>query len=246
MYSENITFSTVNNQKLKGMIIFPNDRKEIYPAILFIHGWMSNMKGSIPRAEALAKLGYISLLFDLRGHGESDGTLGEVTAQGSLEDAIVAYDYLASLPKVEKEKISVIGSSYGGYTAALLVAKRPISSLVLRVPALYRNETFDKPKVKEIRKTLRVYRQSEITAADNYALKAISLYTNPLLLIESENDELVPHQTIENYRKAINPETRLSDIVMPDVDHSLSKPKWRQDYIDILVRWFKNSQGMDK
>jgi hypothetical protein len=36
------------------------------------------------------------LIFDLRGHGESDEKLGEVTAQGSLEDALAAYDYICA------------------------------------------------------------------------------------------------------------------------------------------------------
>lgn len=228
----------VDGQTLRGKLFYPEKVKGKNPSVIFIHGWMTSYKGSIPRAEALVALGYICLIFDLRGHGESDGTLGEVTTQGSLQDAIAAYDYVATLPEVDRTKISVVGSSYGGYTAALLSNKRPVASLVLRVPAIYRNETFSKPKVREIRKDLTVFRQSTVVAKDNYALQAITHYKGNLLLIESEKDVLIPHQTIQNYRNAVVSPSEFTDIVMKAADHSLSRKKWKKEYIDILVDWF--------
>jgi uncharacterized protein len=238
METAQLSLNIFNNQKLKGMLLTPDIHKDKYPAVMFIHGWMSDMQGYIPRAEALANIGYICLIFDLRGHGGSDGKLGDVTAAGSLDDAIAAYDYLASLPEVDKDRIGVVGSSYGGYIATLLTEKRPVSALALRVPAIYRNETFTKPKVQEIRNALIVYRQSAIHTKGNYALRALANYTRPVLLIESEKDEQIPHQTIENYRHAINPKSDVIDILMQGADHSLRRPEWKQKFIDILVDWF--------
>jgi dipeptidyl aminopeptidase/acylaminoacyl peptidase len=238
MNTAQLSLNTSNNQRLKGMLLTPDIHKDNYPAVLFIHGWLSDMKGYVPRATAIANIGYICLIFDLRGHGGSDGKLGDVTAAGSLVDAIAAYDYLASLPEVDKDRIGVVGSSYGGYIATLLTEKRPVSALALRVPAIYRNETFTKPKVQEMRNDLTAYRQSAIHTKDNYALRALANYTRPVLLIESEKDEQIPHQTIENYRHAINPKSDVIDILMQGADHSLRRPEWKQKFIDILVDWF--------
>lgn len=228
----------VDGQTLKGKLFYPNILKDKNPAIIFVHGWTSSFKGSISRAEALIKLGFICFIFDLRGHGESDGKIVDVTAEGSLKDCIAAYDYVASLPEVNKRLISVVGSSYGGYLSALLSEKRPISSLVLRVPAIYRDETFSKTKLHEARKLLAEYRKSKVDTQDNLVLKTMQKYTGKLLLIESEEDEQIPHQTIENYRNAIGKPEIFKDIVMKGADHSLSQEKWRKEYIDILVDWF--------
>jgi uncharacterized protein len=154
MKTAQLSLNTSHNQRLKGMLLTPDMHKDNYPAVLFIHGWMSDMQSYVPRAAALANRGYICLIFDLRGHGGSDGKLGDVTAAGSLDDAIAAYDYLASLPEVDKDRIGVVGSSYGGYIATLLTEKRPVSALALRVPAIYSNETFTQPKVQEMRNAL--------------------------------------------------------------------------------------------
>ena len=185
MKTVELSLNTSDNHILKGKLFTPDMHKDTYPAVLFIHGWMSDMKGYVPRAEAVATLGYVCLIFDLRGHGESDGKIGEVTAAGSLDDAIAAYDYLASLPEVDKDRIGVVGSSYGGYIATLLTEKRPVSALALRAPAIYRNDTFTEPKVQETGNDLTVYRKSTLQAKDNDALQALANYTRPVLLLES-------------------------------------------------------------
>lgn len=233
-----ITIATAANSTLRGMLVTPENLQPQNPAILLLHGWMSDMHGYIPRAAALAAHGYICLTFDLRGHGTSDGTLSEVTAQGSLQDAVAAYDFLASLAAVNPSSMSVVGSSYGGYLAALLTAQRPVAALALRSPALYRDDMFATPKVQEMRSTLQAYRQLPLGVADNYALHALSTYTNPVLLIEAEKDEQIPHQTLENYRKAINPKAAVTNVLLAHADHGLTKPEWKQQFLALLVDWF--------
>jgi len=236
---QDITFK-VDGQKLQGKLFYPEIIKEKNPAVIFVHGWMSNYKGYILRAEALADMGFISLLFDLRGHGESDGKLGEVTAEKSVEDVLASYDFINSLPKVDKNNISIVGASYGGYITAIVSDKRKLDSIVLRVPAIYPNTTYSIPKVKEIDKERKVYRQSIIGKNDNFALEIISKYIGKILLIESEKDQLIPHQVIQNFENAINSNADYEKIIMKDADHSLTKEKWRKEYIEILRKWFKD------
>lgn len=118
-------FSFVSdNLKLDGTIFYPSIKKDKYPAILFVHGWTSERKRSFQYAKSLADLGYICLLFDLRGHGTSEGDINKATIKEFVDDVLAAYDYLLKIEVVDKENISAVGSSFGGYLVSLLSTQR--------------------------------------------------------------------------------------------------------------------------
>src|SRR3990170_2471980 len=104
--------------RLDGTIFKPPDEKDKHPAILFVHGWTSERKRSFQYAKSLADLGYICLLFDMRGHGTSGG-----------ED-----------------------------------------------PAVY------------------AWRNQHRKSRETFALEAVSNFKSKILIIESEKDDVIPHQ----------------------------------------------------
>ena len=59
---------------------------------------------------------------------------------------LAAYDVLAASRRSTTPSIAVVGSSYGGYLAAILTSLRPVRWLALRVPALYKDEDWVLPK----------------------------------------------------------------------------------------------------
>jgi len=75
----------VEGQKIKGTLILPRVVKDKNPGVLFIHGWTSSEEGYIPRAKAVAKHGAICLTFNLRGHGKSEGRLGDFSRKDHLK-----------------------------------------------------------------------------------------------------------------------------------------------------------------
>lgn len=231
----------VNGQKLKGTLIFPPNPKTKNPAVLLIHGWASSETSHIPRAEAIANLGYVCLTFNLRGHGESNGKLDEFSRNDHLQDSIAAYDFLTSQQKVDTNKISVCGSSYGGYLAVLLLAKRNVKTLVLRGPALYKDEGFTVPTAEIIKKNPQVFQQSNLNPTNNHALHALSIFTEPVLIVESEKDDIVPAKTIQNYLTSAN-QKLLTHKIIKNADHVLSKEEWQKEFISLLVGWFKKTQ----
>ena len=79
------------------------------------------------------------LTFDLRGHAQTQAQYESVSREDSMRDVLAAYDFLAAQHNVDSDAIAVVGSSYGGYLAALLTALRPVKWLALRVPALYKD-----------------------------------------------------------------------------------------------------------
>ncbi len=227
----------VGNQFITGTLFYPEIVKPKNPAILFIPGWTSDETGYKPRAQALTKLGYICLTISLRGHGESFGNLEEFSRADHLEDALAAYDFLALQKETDRNNISVVGASYGGYIGALLAGKRNIHRLAMRAPALYLNSDFDTNTSDLVLDEERFF-QNMKPEKDNFALIGTRA-AKKVLLIESEHDQIIPHKVIEFYTRVIPDTSKLTHIVIKDADHQLSNPAWKQEFIDILVEWLR-------
>lgn len=77
---------TSDDLKLDGTIFNPSNKKDKHPAILFVHGWTSERGRSFQYARTLSDLGYICMLFDMRGHGTSEGDINKPTTKEFLGD----------------------------------------------------------------------------------------------------------------------------------------------------------------
>ncbi|MBN0252554.1 alpha/beta hydrolase, partial [Pseudomonas aeruginosa] len=113
----------------------------------------------------------------------------------------------------------VVGTSYGGYLAAILSQLRAVRWLALRVPAIYRDEDWLTPKLLLDREDLIEYRSSLIPAASNRALQACAGFRGDVLLVESEFDSYVPHSTIMSFRAAFQQTHSLTHRIIDHADH---------------------------
>ncbi|MFZ2144454.1 MAG: alpha/beta fold hydrolase, partial [Xanthobacteraceae bacterium] len=68
-------------------------------------------------SKVLGELGYVTLAFDMRGCGESEGEHGRVICLEQVEDTRNALTFLARQACVDPQRIGVIGSSFGGAVA---------------------------------------------------------------------------------------------------------------------------------
>jgi uncharacterized protein len=238
---EKIEFAT-DNQKIRGNIFYPKKLKDKNPAVLFIHGWTSGQDRNFPYAEEICNLGYVCMAFDLRGHGISEGTLETLTTEDFLNDVISAYDFLTELKNVDKENITVVGSSFGSYLSAILTSKRKVSNLVLRVPAYVPDESFNLPHINFAKKPEIVEWRSKVLLPDALLpLRSVGNFEGNILIVESENDTLIPHQTILNYINAVTNKTKLTYILMKGANHNISRdPIKVKEYCVILSKWFKD------
>ncbi|MGI4881058.1 MAG: alpha/beta hydrolase family protein, partial [Janthinobacterium lividum] len=132
----------VDNQHIEATLISP---EMLVPGVLFIHGWGVDRETYSNRAHEISALGCICLLFDMRGHAATADQRDEVTREDNLADVVAAYDRLAAHPFVDPAAIAVVGSSYGGYLAAVLTGVRPVRWLGMRVPALYKDDDWLTP-----------------------------------------------------------------------------------------------------
>lgn len=105
---------------------------------VFVHGLGSNRRGekALYFAERFGAAGWGFLTVDLRGHGDSDGTMRELTMTRMLADLWVALDWLAA--RSTGLRPVLIGSSMGGAVVAWhhLAHPRETGPLVLIAPSL--------------------------------------------------------------------------------------------------------------
>lgn len=225
---------TVENEQIAGTLLAPHHQM---PGILFVHGWGGSQTRDMMRAKGIAGLGCVCLTFDLRGHEKTLLQKQTVTRGHNLEDILVAYDRLVEHPSTDPGRIAVIGTSYGGYLAAILTTLRPVRWLATRVPALYWDEQWNLPKQQLDRQQLMKYRQSVLGPLDNRALGACATFEGDVLIVESEHDEHVPHDTIMNYRSSFRKAHSMTHRIIDGADHGLSSERCQQAYTTILNNW---------
>ena len=135
----------VDGTHIAGTLVGPDT---LVPGVLLVHGWDGSQEQYIARAHEIASMGCICLTFDLRGHVRHQADRDTVTREDNLRDLLAAYDALVGHPSVDPRAVAIVGSSYGGYLAAVATALRPVRWLGLRVPALYEDADWHAPKAK--------------------------------------------------------------------------------------------------
>jgi pimeloyl-ACP methyl ester carboxylesterase len=225
----------VAGERIAGTLIVPDTRMA---GVLFLHGWGGNQTQYAARAREIAALGCACLTVDMRGHAATVREKAKVTREDNLSDALAAYDRLAAEHAVDRDRIAVIGSSYGGYLATILTELRPVRWLALRAPALYKDSEWDLPKL-ALRHAQRLedYRRLALVPEANRALRAVAAFEGDVLIVGSENDTIVPHEVFANYRNACKKARSLTCRTIAGADHGLTDPACREAYTRLLVNW---------
>jgi pimeloyl-ACP methyl ester carboxylesterase len=92
------------------------------PLVIIVHGWGSNRSRVLRYTEPLYNEGYALMLFDARGHGESDPY---PTPSGIMfrDDVIAALDYARQRKDIDLDRIAIFSYSIGAFGSTLAMAQ---------------------------------------------------------------------------------------------------------------------------
>ncbi len=118
---EDVYFSAKDGSKLHGWFMPAASGGPARGTVLHVHGNAGNVSCHYQAVSWLPKAGYNVLTFDYRGFGRSEGN---VTREGTIQDACAALDYLRGRKDVDVKRVFVIGQSIGAAVAIVLTAER--------------------------------------------------------------------------------------------------------------------------
>jgi fermentation-respiration switch protein FrsA (DUF1100 family) len=113
---QRVSFSS-KGLKLRGRVMFPDTAspESPVPGVVLCHGFGSSHRQMAPCARLLAEQGIATIIFDLRGHCNSDGALdGDV-----INDIVSAWEIFKDYPEVDQNRIGLAGHSLGAMTAIM-------------------------------------------------------------------------------------------------------------------------------
>lgn len=225
----------VGKETLRGSLFVPEGNGP-FPGVVFYHGRGSDRARYLPMAQKLSENGIIGLVFDFRGCGKSDGEFKNQSQKMGVEDAAAALQFLLE-QNVNKARIGIQGTSFGGYVAGMILKDYDsIKSVVLRVPAAYSDqdlqltpETF--PEY--------VYFQNKENWIDSSAYQGLRKFKGNLLVIESENDELLPSEEVRRFYEVAKNASKRKLYVQKSAGHSFkTDPEGLKLFHKIVVDWF--------
>ena len=121
--------------RLSGIVRVPAAAKrgERRPAVIVLHGFGSNKQAHnvLGPCNFFDRLGYVTLRFDMRGCGESEGERGRVICLEQVQNTRDALAFLAGHPAVQPERIALIGSSFGAAVAIYTGGVEPRAAAVI-------------------------------------------------------------------------------------------------------------------
>ncbi len=187
---DEVKLTTADNVQLHGWYIPANNSTQ---ALLFFHGNAGNISHRGDTIAIFHSLGLNILIIDYRGYGNSAGSMSET---GAYLDAMAAWQYLVKGRNIQPENIFIFGRSLGGAVAAQLATRVQPKGLILE-------STFS--SVKDMADTMMpvmsrlIYFRYRFNTAD-----IIHQVKCPLLLIHSQDDEIVPYELGEKVFAAAN------------------------------------------
>lgn len=178
---ETVNLTTADGVRLHGW--YTAAPQEPARTLLFFHGNAGNISHRLESLRIFHELGLRTLIIDYRGYGRSEGAPSEA---GLYRDAEAAWRYLVEQKRIPPEEVIIFGRSLGAAVAAYLATQQPSGGLILEsaftsVPDL----AADLHPVFPVRALARVHYPT---------LKWVKQVGEPVLVIHSEGDDIIPFE----------------------------------------------------
>jgi hypothetical protein len=149
---------------LSGTLTTPDLSDSRFPAILLIAGSGNGDRDGNQKklemniykdlADFFTAEGFVTLRYDKRGIGQSGGSFLETGVFDLIDDAVDCVRFLKSHPKVDPERILIVGHSEGAIIAPAVYKEIPVAGLVLLAGAADANRNISAMQTEQLYKEL--------------------------------------------------------------------------------------------
>ncbi len=151
--------------------------------VLFLHGNAGNISDRPLTLERLHAMGLNVLMLDYRGYGRSTG---QPSAKGTIVDARAAWHYLIQEQNQRAKDIIIYGRSLGGAVAIELASQTSPRAVIVE-------STFT--SLSDMAADIYPYLPTRLLLRHRYpSVTTIAKLEAPLLIVHSDDDELIPPQ----------------------------------------------------
>jgi pimeloyl-ACP methyl ester carboxylesterase len=220
--------------------------------VILCHGFLSTKSSNTNQTltRLLGEQNLATFCFDFFGQGESEGRFEDVTVSLAVGQAIAAFDYVKGKGYA---RIGLVGSSFGGLVGLLTAAQRPeIACLALKCPVVDFGEElgleFGADELEQWKRTDTIpdLEGGPTRIRLKYALYEDSLkhiaygparaITAPTLIVQGEQDELVPLHQCRRLLMALPGPKQL--VLLPQADHRFTRPEDFHAMVTSIADWF--------
>jgi dipeptidyl aminopeptidase/acylaminoacyl peptidase len=235
--------------ELAGELHIPS-RDKVHPALCICHGIPAvphdpTDKGYTLMAQRFCHAGFVTLIFNFRGAGKSEGNLDIL---GWSRDLQAALDFLYNLKEADKTRFCLLGFSGGAAVSVYTAAHDPgVSSVATcACPADFRSLSQKETPLDTIQRFREIgaIRDKDFPASIEDWQKGFETISpinwidkispRPLLLIHGDADEVIPLEHAHKlYQKAKEPKELK---IIPGARHKVRLEKAAMDFV---LDWLK-------
>jgi hypothetical protein len=195
---EDFVVEKANGLKIVGTLYTPMTEEKL-PLIIMLHGFGASCELLRRFSDYFNQAGYAFAVFDFCGGGpevKSEGAFQDMTILTEIEDLSVVVEYFKNHPKIDADRIALLGESMGGLVACCYCAKHRdmVSALALWYPAFVIPHDAKKRYDEGITEAFGLDMNPDFDkiAKDIDVIEMIREYGKDILILHGDEDELVP------------------------------------------------------
>lgn len=233
--AEKISFKSIHGDILKGNIYY-YDGYDKDKLIVFVHGIGPGHLSYMREIEYLCKNNFRVLAYDMTGTGMSDGDTIYGLSE-ALADLDYALDYVWSSEELKNLEISVIGHSLGAYASLNIAYYKPNIKNIVAISGFESLSTLANSFGVKNDELLNYEKSVNPGYAISLGIEAIDAYKGNMLIIHSNDDNMVNPIVGINYIKELTANKNVKYLLVDSKGHN---PNYKETAVMYMASTMKD------